>query len=570
MANVNRSPADPGMQWVRRPNGQYEQFAIPGYRPPAQTYQPPPLDTLINNNPKLSPKSLGNLTQAYQQAANNKSGSIQPPAPDWLFTGDKPVPVKDLPVVPPVNASNSKNGPAAPGMQWVQQPGGEYKQFAIPGYVGPSGNGQIPGDNFMENYLGDIYDPTAAKKIIEQMAQQGLISAQDAEKMQRQRLGIAETESEDRVRRETETQNQLLNTMFEPQRQQLVENLARTIEAADLTSAAAGSVRGSRQADKVVELNQIADANRAALDAQQQAELRLYQAQLRGAEASELKVYQDAVAIAERDVTDAQSAFAQAQQGVLQSQLDTEEAIVNKKAEDLKSYLTETGQVLDPTTGRLIESLSGKEKQSKIDETVANSILKDAQGVEAKANAAKLLDAITRGNYVSNSFSDEFGNTSIQVFNADTGASEIINVGKIGKPAAELLQALYGKAVGGGGSGSKSGSSSMTGLAASLLEQGITSQQVALMGADAVPGLGKLPQDQYLRLIDDMRAGEVVVHQAINAGKVKDVQKAGGVYNFITDKLKAPPLTPKEAGFKSAAEQMAAFVGGGYKGNGLF
>ena len=414
-------------------------------KPPASTA------SLVYNNPSLSPNSLKNLTQAYQQPANQ--------------------PVQDLPVVPPINSSSSNRGPAAPGMQWVQQPGGGYKQFAIPGYVAPNG-GITTGGNMNttntgafglgnqqnpNNYLGDIYDPTAAQDIIKKMAEQGLLSAQDAEKMQRERLGIAETESEARIRRETETQNQLLNTMFEPQRQQLADNLNRTIETADLTSASAGSVRGSRQSDKIVQLNQVADAARAALDAQQQAQLRLYQAQLRGAEASELKVYQDAVANAEGDVKAAQNTFAQAQQGVLASQLEQQEKKQAAQADAYKTYLDETGQVLDPMTGQLINSLSGMEKQAKIDETVANSILKDAQGVEAKANAAKLLDAITRGNYVSNSFSDEFGNTSIQVFNADTGASEIIDVGKISKPAAELLKAMYGKASGGGGGTKNSG-----------------------------------------------------------------------------------------------------------------
>lgn len=378
----------------------------------------------------------------------------------------KAIPFKDLPVAAPASAGITPKKPA------------------------PS-------------YFDEINDTTDAFGIYKDMAKTGLTSSEAAAAAAREQLKASQADLFGKTREEIDTYSKLLDTVFAPSYKRVDENLERTVDTADLNAASRGSARGSRQEDKVMQLNQSAEDARMAIDAQREAQMRLYEAQLRGATAGELKVYQDALVNAEDNVKQAENVLAQAEQGILSQQLSLEESRRVAEQEAFKNYLEESGQYYNPITGQFSSSLSGQQKSATIDKTIAESIYSEAKGAEAKANAAKLLDEIQRGNFITNSFADEFGNTSIQVFNKDTGEYEITDVGKLSPTASAILSAQYGGRGGGGGSGS--GGSDISALAASLVEQGQTSADVARYGAEGVPGVGKLPSKDFNALIGDMR-----------------------------------------------------------------
>lgn len=363
-----------------------------------------------------------------------------------------------------------------------------------------------------ENSLGFGVDSTKnASDIYKKLANEMLTSEQQRAISARNQLMEARTLSEQDIANKLASQNTLLETMFNPRREGIDRNLDVSIDTSNLNAASRGSVRGSRQEDKIINLNREADSARAAVDAQQQAQLALYEAQLRGASAGELKAYEALVMDAEKGVREAEARVAQAKEGVLTQQLALDEERRANEKSAFENFLKESGQYYNPTTGELAQGLSGMKGEAEINKTLAEAIYSEAKGTEARANAQKLLDEITRGNFVTNSFADEFGNTSIQVFNKDTGEFEITDVGKIGPTANAILSAMYGGGGGGGGRGG-GGGGDVSALAYALAEAGYTSTDVAAFGTDSIPGLGKLPQGEFIQLVGDMRGIEDMLY----------------------------------------------------------
>jgi len=248
------------------------------------------------------------------------------------------------------------------------------------------------------------------------------------------------------VRRESEIQDELaiqqasLEAMYAPRYDELERGLLRAQESAAFGSAAAGSVRGSRAAQKQVDLSQQAAQAEQALAAEQGMQLRLIEAELRGEPDAVLDALKDRVSSLSTTRQQLQTQMVLAEEELLGIQATIAAEVQEKQLQMHLDYLADRGLTMDPFTGETVTSLVGQEMKS-------NLALQDAQTAEIYA---QLQQPDLQVEY----FNDEMGNTYANLVDLKTGTLETIELGRLNAAQKWAIEALNAPVMSGyGGSG---------------------------------------------------------------------------------------------------------------------
>jgi hypothetical protein len=275
------------------------------------------------------------------------------------------------------------------------------------------------------------------------------------------------------VRRESEIQDELaiqqasLESMYAPRYDEVERGLLRAQESAAFGSAAAGSVRGSRAAQKQVDLSQQAAKAEQALAAEQGMQLRLIEAELRGEPDAVLDALKDRVSSLSTTRQQLQTQMVLAEEELLGIQATIAAEVQEKQLQMHLDNLAAQGLTMDPFTGETITSLVGQEMKS-------NLALQDAQTAEIYA---QLQQPDLQVEY----FNDEMGNTYANLVDLKTGTLETIDLGRLNPAQKWAIEALnapvmsgYGGSGGGTVAGTGTGGADIEGIAKQLMKDGET------------------------------------------------------------------------------------------------
>jgi len=366
---------------------------------------------------------------------------------------------EDLPIVPPVNTSRGDSGygvmtvygdidPATgqrrslssgtgrmtPGMQAMLDAGGTPSIVNRPRTTGgvdttggtdttgifTNGAGYDDGTGYTNDFFtGGTDDGTGGESqdIYEILAgqQSDFYSGQEEAALadiERQR-GISESNMASKLR----AQQELLDIQFAPQYQRADENLDRTIVSANLGAAAPGSVRGSRQSERIVQLNQAGQDVKNAISAQKQAQLALYKAQLQGASDEVMKGLQNRLNGIIDSRREAETNLELAKEGAMAQQIESAGRLKEQQLKQLSEFYEAQGQAVHPVTGAIINSLEGDQMKADIAKTNASTL--EIYGKTQDRN----LDI--------EYFEDEMGNTTATIYNKSTGEFTVSNLGRL-------------------------------------------------------------------------------------------------------------------------------------------
>ena len=282
-------------------------------------------------------------------------------------------------------------------------------------------------------------------------------------------------------RRESEIQAELaiqkasLADMYAPRYEELQAGLSRAQDSAAFGSAAAGSVRGSRAAQKQVDLSQQAAKAEQALAAEQGMQLRLIEAQLRGESDEVLDGLKSRMSSLSATRQQVQVQLQLAEEELLATQAAIAAEVQEQQLSLLLDNLAAQGLTIDPFTGETVTSLEGEQIKS-------NAALADAK-------TAEIYMQLQQPDLSIKYFSDEVGNTYANVFDAKTGALETVDLGRLNAAQKWAIEALnapvmagYGGTSGGGYAGTAGGTVAgigiggldVEGIAKELMKEGET------------------------------------------------------------------------------------------------
>jgi hypothetical protein len=329
-----------------------------------------------------------------------------------------------------------------------------------------------------------------------------------------------------------QNQKALYDQLYAPRFDEAMAGTERSKDASNLSAAFSGSVRGSRQEERLQDLETQGNKMLAALEAEKMAQLRLDEAVLRGANDLEVQSLQDQIAGIQTQKSAIESTIRLAEENLLAEQYSIAADREKAQADALKDL----GYVMNPLTGELEETLVAQEKYAQI--------------LNTNAETAKLVDAVTNKKMdIYDVRADENGNSTAVLFDPYTGEVTTINLGKLDPARAAALTGYRGS---GGGSGGSGGSYSASGIANPwvqyAMDNGLTADQV----------LELMPSDKTTRnqFIADWNAqsGLNLEQEGINAGanaealmnaKIATIQALNTGQMRLTD-VPAGVLSPTE------------------------
>lgn len=255
------------------------------------------------------------------------------------------------------------------------------------------------------------------------------------------------------ARREAEIQAELaiqqasLADMYAPRYEGLEQGLLRAQESAAFGGAAAGSVRGSRAAQKQVDLSQQAAKAEQALAAEQGMQLRLIEAQLRGEPDEVLDGLKSQMSSLSATRQQVQVQLQLAEEELLATQAAIAAEVQEQQLSLLLDNLAAQGLTIDPFTGETVTSLEGEKIKS--------------SAALADAKTAEIYTQLQQPDLSIKYFSDEVGNTYANVFDAKTGTLETVDLGRLNAAQKWAIEALNAPVVAGYG-GTSGGTSTVT------------------------------------------------------------------------------------------------------------
>jgi len=286
--------------------------------------------------------------------------------------------------------------------------------------------------------------------------------------------GEIETEQakvESEIQAELAIQKASLAEMYAPQYDEIKAGLLRAQESAMRSAGAAGSARGSRQAQKQIDLSQQAAKVEQALAAEQGMQLRLIEAQLRGEPSEVLDALKAQMSSLSSTRQQIQTQMVLAEEELLAVQATIAAQVQEQQLQMFLDTLEAQGLTIDLFTGETVTTLAGQEIKS-------NFALTDAKTAEIYM---KLQQPDLNVEY----FNDEMGNTFANLVDLKTGTVETIELGKLSAVQKWVIDALnapvmsgYGGATGGATTATVTGAGtaiySTSDMTTALLEEGIT------------------------------------------------------------------------------------------------
>lgn len=384
------------------------------------------------------------------------------------------------------SAATIPAGPGAPALptpepgfsgptQIITGPSGE--QFS----VGPTG--VIPFDpslpiaaepattfdvaGFLESMIPSVDAGAFSSALAEQLATLG-----ETEEFLTGEIAVEQARRESDIQAELAIQEASLVSAYAPRYEEVQRGLLRAQESAAFGGAAAGSVRGSRAAQKQVDLSQQAAKAEQALAAEQGMQLRYIEAQLRGESDEVLDSLRDRMSALSSARQQVQVQMQLAEEELLGIQAAIAAEVQEQQLQMLLDSLDAQGLTIDPFTGETVTSLEGEKIK-------ASTALTDAK-------TAEIYMQLQQPDLSIKYFSDEVGNTYANIFDASTGVLETVELGRLNaaqKWAIEALNAPVVSGYGGTVSGTTGGTATATGtgatefsmadIATALLQQGM-------------------------------------------------------------------------------------------------
>lgn len=237
------------------------------------------------------------------------------------------------------------------------------------------------------------------------------------------------------IQKELSIQAESLAAAYAPRYDEIQQGLQRAQESAAFGAAAAGSVRGSRAAQKQVDLAQQASKAEQALAAEQGMQLRLIEAELRGESDAVLDGLRDRMSALSSARQQVQVQLQLAEEELLATQAAIAAEVQEQQFQLLLDSLDAQGLTIDPFTGQTVTTLEGERIKS-------NAALTDAQ-------TAEIYMQLQQPDLDIKYFSDEIGNTYANVFDAKTGTLETVELGRLSAAQKWAIEALNAPVVAG-------------------------------------------------------------------------------------------------------------------------
>jgi len=338
----------------------------------------------------------------------------------------------------------------------------------IPG-AGPAPEAPFDVAGFLESMIPSVDAEAFSTALTEQLTTLG-----ETEDFLAGEITKEQTRRESEIQAELAIQKASLVAAFAPRYEEVQRGLERAQESAAFGSAAAGSVRGSRAAQKQVDLSQQASKVEQALAAEQGMQLRYIEAQLREESDEVLDGLRSRMSLLSSQRQQVQVQLQLAEEELLAMQAAIAAEVQEQQFQLLLDSLDAQGLTIDPFTGQTVSTLEGEKLK-------ANAALTDAK-------TAEIYTQLQQPDLSVKYFSDEVGNTYANVFDAKTGVLETIELGRLNAAQKWAIEALNAPVVsgyggtGGGGTGALAAPTttgagtpalSMADLATALLQQGM-------------------------------------------------------------------------------------------------
>jgi len=230
-------------------------------------------------------------------------------------------------------------------------------------------------------------------------------------------LKTAQELAAEKLAQDIEAMNQVIDVNYANKQQALADQLQGQTQALGFSTAAAGSVRGSRREQRQIELENNAAIAQSALNQEIAMQKQLMAGQLKGLSDEQLEPLRENLARAQANTKAAQERFAMAEAGLLEEQQAAASAAELAAFEQYNAALEAQGLVQDPLTGEIVTTLEGEKR--------AQEILK------LNAQTAEIYDKIAQPNIESKYFTDELGEVTMSVYDKDTGEIELVPLGKL-------------------------------------------------------------------------------------------------------------------------------------------
>jgi hypothetical protein len=330
------------------------------------------------------------------------------------------------------------------GIEWEVGPTGITQVTpSVPAVTGKAAPFDM--DAFMESIIPSVDPDAYALALEQQLATLGETEA----------FVAGETATE-QARRESEIQADLaiqeasLAAAYAPRYDEIQAGLERAQQSAAFAAAGAGTVRGSRQAQKQVDLSQQAAKVEQALAAEQSMQLRLIEAQLRGEPDEVLDALKSRMSALSSTRQQIQTQMVLAEEELLGVQAAVAAQVQERRLQMILDNLDARGLTIDLFTGETVTTLEGEKLKS-------NFALTDAK-------TAEIYMKLQQPDLTVEYFSDEIGNTFANLVDLKTGIVETIELGKLSATQKWVIDALnapvisgYGGTSGGGYGGTAAG-----------------------------------------------------------------------------------------------------------------
>jgi len=367
--------------------------------------------------------------------------------------------------ITPYSEYNKALPPGQPGQffiggEEVFQPGppaAEAVSVVIPG-AAPAPEAPFDVAGFLESMIPSVDSGAFSTALEQQLATLG-----ETEDFLAGEIAGETERRESEIQAELAIQQASLEAMYAPQYDEIQTGLLRAQESAAFGGAAAGSVRGSRAAQKQVDLSQQASKVEQALAAEQGMQLRLIEAQLREEPDEVLDALNSQMSSLSSQRQQVQVQLQLAEEELLSMQAAIAAEVQEQQFQLLLDSLDAQGLTIDPFTGQTVSTLEGEKLK-------ANAALTDAK-------TAEIYTQLQQPDLSVKYFSDEVGNTYANVFDAKTGVLETVDLGRLSaaqKWAIEALNAPVMSGYGGTGTAAAEGGDAIKEAAKALLAEGET------------------------------------------------------------------------------------------------
>lgn len=329
---------------------------------------------------------------------------------------------------------------------------------------------------FLESMIPSVDAGAFSSALAEQLATLG-----ETEEFLTGEIAVEQARRESDIQAELAIQEASLVSAYAPRYEEVQAGLLRAQQSAAFGGAAAGSVRGSRAAQKQVDLSQQAAKAEQALAAEQGMQLRYIEAQLRGESDEVLDSLRDRMSALSSARQQVQVQMQLAEEELLGIQAAIAAEVQEQQLQMLLDSLDAQGLTIDPFTGETVTSLEGEKIK-------ASTALTDAK-------TAEIYMQLQQPDLSIKYFSDEVGNTYANIFDASTGVLQTVELGRLNAAQKWAIEALnapvmsgYGGTSGGGSGGVAAGAAAGAGMysaadmTTALIEEGITPSNFLVTG----------------------------------------------------------------------------------------